>query len=649
MKSSRKAARALPPAFALLQQALEQMNSGNLQEAQYFVRKGLALAPRNVELWNVAGACAMRLGDMGQAEQCWRQAVALEPRSALLHMNLGTLLAQCQRVAEAEQCYREAIARDPGLAAAHFSLGALLGKIGRGVEAEACYRRAIALDPRHADAYYNLGALLLRGRRYADAETCLRQALALNPAHVAALGNLGALLAKTARMADAESCYRQALGFEPRSATLHLNLGRLLMDQDRDAEAEPCLRQALALDGMSTQVLNSLGALLKKTQRLEEAQARFERVIEIEPADLVAHLGMAALQEQRGRPDEAERILREAAIRGDGATQDRYALACSLLYFGLYREAWPHYESRLAADFEEAGRPPPPVSFPRWQGESLAGKSLLIWPEQGFGDVIQFCRYVALLKAQGVSRLTLVCHAALVPLLRSLTDVDAVVTHDKFDRQPPAAHDYWTFLLSIPLHCGTTLDSIPSRLPYLHAPPERVARWAPYLPRDSFRVGLVWKGSERHRNDSNRSLPNLATLAPLWSVPGVTFVSLQKGPGEGEVRIPPAAQPLHRLAMPVEDFADTAAIATQLDLVISVDTATAHLAGALDVPCWVLLPERNVDWRWLRNRGDSPWYSPSMRLFRQAEPGNWAAVVEEVRRDLDTIVTARRDDGQSAK
>jgi hypothetical protein len=262
----------------------------------------------------------------------------------------------------------------------------------------------------------------------------------------------------------------------------------------------------------------------------------------------------------------------------------------------------------------------------------LAGKALLVVQEAGHGDMIQFCRYLPQLKAAGPARLDLVCPPALRDLFASLAGVDALVPPgDKIARR---AYDYWVAPLSLPHLCATRLDSIPAPIPYLHASAERLARWAPRLAGDGLRVGLAWKGNPAYENDADRSLPSLDLLAPLASVAGVRFISLQKGAGEDEARRAPAALPLLHLGAEIADFADSAAIVAQLDLIVSVDTALAHLAGALGRPCWVMLPDYKTDWRWLVDRSDSPWYPRQLRLFRQRGTGGWPPVVEEIRSAL---------------
>ena len=247
--------------------------------------------------------------------------------------------------------------------------------------------------------------------------------------------------------------------------------------------------------------------------------------------------------------------------------------------------------------------------------------------EAGHGDMIQFCRYAPLLKTMGAAHIALVCHPGLKALFAGLPGVDEVFSLS--DEIPESDWDFWSLPMSLPHYCQTRIDNIPATLPYLFADPAKEAKWHAMLP-PGIRVGLVWKGNSRFENDKERSLPSLDVLAPLAAVAGVNFVSLQKGAGEEEARHPPAGMKLLALGESTEDFTDTAAIISGLDLVISVDTAVAHLAGTLGKPCWVLLPDYRTDWRWLTGRADSPWYPGVMRLFRQPASGDWSPVVTAV-------------------
>jgi len=306
-------------------------------------------------------------------------------------------------------------------------------------------------------------------------------------------------------------------------------------------------------------------------------------------------------------------------------------LSYLLLRQGRFEEGWYCLESRncdnaLVAHF----------TCPRWQGEALLNKSIVISYVAGHGDAIQFCRYVAVLKTLGAQSITLVCHPALKILFDVLEDVDTVITFD--EKLPESNCDFWSSLLSLPYYCNTRIDSIPANIPYLHAPSDLIEKWASRLPDKTFRVGLAWKGSELFENDAERSLPSLKILAPLWAIPGITFISLQKGSGESDSAYPPGGLKLLDLGPELHNFADTAAVISNLDMVICVDTAVAHLTGALGKPCWVMLPEYKTDWRWLKNRPDSPWYPSAMRLFRQTTIGNWTTVVNQLADALGQLI-----------
>lgn len=435
-------------------------------------------------------------------------------------------------------------------------------------------------------------------------------------------------------------CFRQALELAPDFAEAYANLGLLLDKGGRLAEAEDCYRHSLALNPDYSQTHLNFGAFLTDQKRFKEALAAYVRAIEISPRSPMVWSNLGVLYACMLREEEAEQCYCIAMDLDDTYANARFNLSYLLLRQGRFEEGWYCLEARnwyaaLTAHFE----------CPRWRGESLSGKSLLIGYEAGHGDMIQFSRYAAVLKAQGAAQITLLCHPALKTLFSMLDAVDTVISFD--EPIPKSGWDFWTPPLSIPYYCKTRSDSIPAAIPYLQAPPERLAKWASALPRDGLRVGLVWKGSPQFENDHDRSLPGLEVLIPLGSVTGVRFVSLQKGAGEDEARQPPAGLPLIDLGARIEDFADSAAIVTGLDLVICVDTAIAHLAGALGKTCWVLLPAYKADWRWLAGRRDTPWYPEIMRLFRQSTMGNWTTVIAEVVAALEEWVIEKRSLAES--
>jgi hypothetical protein len=442
-------------------------------------------------------------------------------------------------------------------------------------------------------------------KKTGEAEQCYLKAISINPAHTRAYTNLGILLENTKRFDDAEKCQRIALKFSPDSAEIHSNLAGLLTSRySSSAEAETHFLRTIELDPASAFSYSNYGVYLANQNRDTEAEFQFRKALSLDPDYQLAHLNLGFL----------------------------------LLAHGRFTEGWMHHESRYSPGLPDSGILLPNPPFPKWQGESLEGKSLLVWLEQGFGDEIQFCRFLPLLKKKcGVKTVTYVCKPQLKRLMLMLEGVDTIIASDELDADVEI-HDYWTFPLSFPRYWTDDPEGFPARIPYLKAPADRIAYWKTLLLPNGFKVGLVWRGNVKHHNDNYRSLPGLSTLAPLWSVPGIRFISLQRGSGEDEAVCPPKDQPIQHLGSKLTDFSDTAVVIDQLDLLICVDTATAHLAGALGKPCWVLLPAYRTDWRWLRDRSDSPWYPGNMRLFRQQSINNWAPVVEEVRQALDDQV-----------
>ncbi|WP_112172266.1 tetratricopeptide repeat protein [Paraburkholderia unamae] len=533
---------------------------------------------------------------------------------------------------------REALAKvtkalklQPGNVAALNIAGACSQRLGKLKDAEAYWRRALKEDPDYADAHNNLGNLFVQSKRLSEAEAAWRRALKIRPDHADAHNNLGNLLKQTQRLPEAEAAWRRALEIRPDHADAHNNLGNLLYETKRFPEAEAAWRRALAIRPDHANAHNNLGNLLKQAKRFSEAEAAYLHALAIQPDHADARNNLGNLLKQLRRFSEAEAVFRQALeIRPDHA-EACYNLGALLLHTGRLSEGWPLHEARYHEAMPER-IVKPSLACPQWQGESLENRSILVHGEQGFGDQIQFVRYLARLKELGASRVTLICSPALQPLFEGIAGADVVLTTDEVAKAP--SHDYWTFLLSLPLRLATTLDSIPAGIPYLRAAPDRLSAWSPRLPAAQRRIGLVWAGNAAQNNDANRSLPGLATLAPLWDVPGVHFVSLQKGQREEEAVAPQSGQSLTHLGGDIEDFADSAAIVAQLDLVICVDTAIAHLAGALGTPCWVLLPSVNAGWRWLDERTDSPWYPGAMRLFRQRHLDDWAPTLLEVAQSL---------------
>lgn len=391
-----------------------------------------------------------------------------------------------------------------------------------------------------------------------------------------------------------------------------------------DDGAADCWRRVVDLAPATAYAYSDLGMVLERQGRFVEAETLYRNALELSPDYAAAHCNLGALLADLGREAEAEACYRAALAIDPDFQQARMNLGLLLLIQQRFAEGWPLYEGRLY--IHSTPGVPPSSRCPQWHGETLRGKTILVVPEQGLGDALQFCRYIPWLKAQGAARVTLACWPSQQSVMKTLAGADEVVS--LADLKPQVGtHDFWTFLLSLPLHAQTDLANIPARVPYLFADPARVAVHAPLLAGDGLRVGIVWRGNPQHPNDGDRSLPGLDVLAPLWSIAGVRFFSLQKS--DDPLPAAPSGLPLVDLAPAIGDFSDTAALLSQLDLLITVDSAVAHLAGALGVPCWILLPHFKTDWRWLRARSDSPWY-PKTRLFRQPRRGDWETPVAEL-------------------
>jgi Flp pilus assembly protein TadD len=430
----------------------------------------------------------------------------------------------------------------------------------------------------------------------------------------------------------AESYFVKAIEIAPDYAEAHANLGLMLDKRGDMAAAEIHYRRSLELNSAYFETHLNLGALLLKMKRFFEAELSYKLALALKPYSPAGWSNLGMLYACMKREDEAEHCCRKAISIDESHAAARFNLSYLLLRQGRFEEGWHCLEARnwtygLAKL----------LTCPRWNGEPLLGKSILIGYEAGHGDMIQFCRYASVLKSMGTSSITLICHPPLKALFSSLKDVDRIISYD--EPIPLADCDFWTPPLSIPYFCKTRHDSIPAKIPYLQPPASHIEKWKGFIPKKGLRVGLAWKGSPQFENDADRSLPSLGILLPLWAVTGISYVSLQKGSGEAEAVQPPGGLSLINLGPLLEDFLDTAAVVANLDLVICVDTAVAHLAGALGKPCWVLLPNYKTDWRWLKDREDSPWYPETMRLFRQTASGDWSTAITKVVADLEQLAS----------
>ncbi|MGD0387896.1 MAG: tetratricopeptide repeat protein [Tepidisphaeraceae bacterium] len=533
---------------------------------------------------------------------------------------------QAGRLREAEQLYRQILARQPEHADAMHLRGVIAHQMGRNDVAVDLIRRAIALNPNSAEAHSNLGIVLKDKGILDEAIVACRQAIRLKPDFAEAHTNLGNALQSKGRLDEAVASHRQAIRLKPESAEAHSNLGGALKDNGQLDEAVAACRQAIALRGNYAEAHNNLGNALTDKGQLDEAIAACRQAVALKPNLPEAHNNLGNALRDKGQFNEALAAYRQAIVLRPSYAEAHFNLALALLLRGDFQAGWEEYEWRWKCkDFSSPVRDLP---GPQWDGSPMQGRVILLYAEQGLGDALQFIRYLPLVEERG-GKIIVECQAELQRLFQTMAGRCQVVASG----QPLPDFDLHCPLLSLPRVFGTNLANIPNIVPYLSPDPALVDAWSRTLghPDGQLRVGLAWAGSARFKHDRTRSL-NLQQLAPLLTARGVKFYSLQKGPA-GEQAIHPAMElELIDLGPELSDFADTAAVMSLMDLIITTDTSVPHLAGALGRPVWAML-QFAPDFRWLLEREDSPWY-PTMRLFRQATPGDWDGVIRRVAAEL---------------
>lgn len=596
-------------------QAFEHHGAGRLDEAASLYRAILAIQPDHADTLHLLGVLTAQTGDPARAATLIERAISLNPEIALYHANLAEVLTRLGRPDRAIEAGRAALARQPALTGTWVTMGMAFEALGPIEDALACYTEALRLQPDYAQAHTNLAALLGRLGRLQEAEPHFREVIRLEPASWSAYANLAGLLLQQACATDAEPFAREALRLNPQAIEARLHMGTLDAMLDRLEEAEEQFRAALVLNPDHVDALHNLSIVLERQFRFDEAEAILRRALEIRPGDMKVSRALAILAGDTGRYGLAEQLFRQRIEAVPDDADAHLSLAFNLLLTGRLAEGWQEYGWRWkSADGALQHRPFPQA---QWQGKPIDGKILLLHAEQGLGDTIHFCRYVKLIDAG--ARILLEVPEQLLRLAGTIEGVGEVILAG----QPLPPFDLHCPLLSLPGLFGTTLETIPAEVPYLSADPALVARWRERLaPLPPVRVGLAWSGGARMVRDRQRSIA-LESLRDLATIPGIALVSLQKGDAATQTAISDFM--VHDWTSELADMADTAALIEALDLVISVDTAPVHLAGALGKPVW-LLNRFSPDWRWLQDRDDSPWY-PSLRQFRQPAPGDWGSVM----------------------
>jgi tetratricopeptide (TPR) repeat protein len=494
-------------------------------------------------------------------------------------------------------------------------------------KAQAAYTDILATEEENFDALHMLGVIRHQQGRNREAMELIGKALAVRPNSAWALSNYGIVLLDLKKPHDAIAALERAMSLNPQDVETINNLAAALFQARRHEQALAACERALHIKPHYAEALNTRGNAFLEMGRAGEALASYDRAIASRPDFAPAYRNRGAALQALNRHREAIDSYESALALDPDDADAHWNESLARLCLGDYRTGFAKFEWRWRTSDRTHGDDR--FSQPLWLGtDSLEGKTILLHGEQGVGDSIQFVRYVPLVQARG-ARVVLAVHRELKSLLSGMAE--AVLAEDEilpaFDLRCP--------LPSLPLAFGTTLATVPAQVPYLHPRGSQVADWKRRLPESlALRVGLAWAGNPAHKNDRNRSMA-FEWLAPLLAVPHVQFVSLQKGVS-GDAEALSRARRWVDLASALEDFSDTAAAMANLDLIISVDTAVAHLAGALAKAVWVLLPF-SPDWRWLLDREDSPWY-PSARVFRQPAAGDWSNVIARVTAELECLV-----------
>jgi Tfp pilus assembly protein PilF len=498
-----------------------------------------------------------------------------------------------------------------------------LHQAGKLDEAERLYRSALATEPNNFNALHLLGVLRHHQGRPGEAVGLIEAALRLDPGIADAHGNLGNALRALGQLDAAASSYHKALHLAPDQAELHFGLAAVLGAQQRYEAAVPHYQQAHRLRPDLPEAAIQLCNELAGQGQSGRAEALLRGMVERDPHYAGAWLNLGLLQQQQGHYSAALDCFRRAQAIAPDFALAHYNEALVQLLTGNLPFGWEKYEWRWQV--QSFAKHPPRFPQPRWRGEDLGGQVLLVHSEQGFGDTIQFCRYLPYAAAR--ARILLSVPKPLIRLLSGLPGITGFMSPE----EPVPDFARYCPLLSLPGVFGTNLATIPADIPYLAAEPARIAAWAPRLPAAACRIGIAWQGNPDAALDQGRSFP-LASFEAVARVPGVALVSLQKGAGLEQIDVLAGRVPVTVLGPDFDSgpdaFLDTAAVMMNLDLVITCNSAVAHLAGALGRPVWLAL-RHHPDWRWLLDREDSPWY-PSLRLFRQRRPGDWAEVFERV-------------------
>lgn len=584
-----------------LQMGVRFHQSGELQKAEELYEEILKSDPVHADAMHLLGFIRHQTGDNAAAAALIRMAIRIHADSPDYYNSLGLVLKAQGKIEEAVSCYQKALSLKPDMTEALNNLGIAFQGQGKHDKAVACYRKILETGPDIAEVHNNMGNAFKEMGKPEAATASYKTALQIRPDYAEAWFNMANTCLERNRFHDAIYYYRKGLELNPVCAEACYNMANAHYELGQLEAAINGYSRAVRLKPDFTAAYDNMGKAWQDMGRLEEALACYEKTLRLEPENADTHFDRSLL----------------------------------LLLSGNFKEGWKEYEWR----FVKSGWKkvyPHRLAIPRWDGSDFEGKRLLVHAEQGLGDTIQFARYLPMVKKKG-GEVVFEVKEALIPLFRNFPGIDGLRALSPTE-QPATDFDLFIPLLSLPGLFATTPATIPAKIPYLYADPRKTQYWRTQLPGRGLKAGVIWAGSPGNNDDRNRSC-NLSHFFPLARITALKLYGLQKGAAAAQADDLPKSISFANVGQALDDFSDTAAVIENLDLIISVDTAVVHLAGAMGKPVWTLLPYA-PDWRWFLEGSHSPWY-PTMRLFRQTRRGDWKSVFQQVARELKKEIQKR--------
>lgn len=607
------------------------LSSGNFSGSIEYFQKVVSIFPLHPTAYYNMGLAFQNLGQDIKAEKCYKKALSINPQNLDALNNLGVICFNQKRKEEAFEYYKKIIDLDKRNSNALNNLGNIKASEKKFSEAESFYLKAIEIEPNNSTYLFNLADCYINQNELSKAQQILEKIIELNPAYYHAYNHLGVILIKKNEYDKATQLFEKSIKIKEDFWEAYHNLGLCLEKLGRNSEAVSVYKRALELNGNNSKAMIKLAHIFLEEGNYSESEKYLNKITDDE-AKVISYVNLGVVKLRQGNLNEGIEYTFKALKENDQIAVTHYNFSHALMLLGNFKEGWKEYEWRKKLeDFKARNFYGPELTAESLH--SINGKKVLVSSEQGYGDTFHFVRYLPKLKELG-AYVIFECEATLVGILKNCAGIDKLIIANSSE-EPHVEYDLFVYLLSLPGLFNTDETNIPANIPYLFADEEKIDKWKSILGDEKkLKVGIVWAGNPNHKNDKNRSC-KLEQFKSLFEVPGVQFYSLQKGKAVEQI-YELGNTSLIDLDSKLTSFEETAAAIMNLDLVISVDTSVAHLAGALGKEVWLMLPFF-PDWRWFMERSDSPWY-PSMQLYRQKSEKKWDSVINEIKGDMEKLI-----------